>query len=77
MKNLPKDTKKSSPALSEKINALKKKMELLKKKAKDDEIKRLNGQRMKLHKLVASFVANGWPEDYETLKSNITTIIEE
>ena len=77
MKSVAKEKKKPHPDLSEKINALKKKMELLKKKAKEDEIKRLNGQRMKLHKLVASFVANGWPEDYETLKSNVTTIIEE
>ncbi len=77
MKNSLKETKKSSPALSEKIDALKKKMELLKKKAKNDEAKRLNGQRIKLHKLVASFVADGWPEDYETLKSNIMSIIGE
>ena len=77
MKNSLKETKKSSPALSEKIDALKKKMELLKKKAKDDEAKRLNGQRIKLHKLLASFVVGGWPEDYEMLKSNITSIIGE
>lgn len=77
MKNSLKETKKSSPALSEKIDVLKKKMELLKKKAKDDEAKRLNGQRIKLHKLIVSFVAEGWPKDYETLKSNITSIIGE
>ncbi len=65
-----------NPDLNEQINALKDKMKLLKKKAKADEAKRLHVQRIKLHTLVTAFVSGGWPEDYETLKSEIKFIIE-
>ena len=47
------------------------------RRRKADEVKRLNGKRIKLHDLVTSFVSKGWPEDYESLKLNITSIIEE
>jgi hypothetical protein len=77
MKDIAKEKKKLNPSLDEKINVLKEKMDLLKRKAKADEVKRLNGKRIKLHDLVTSFVSNGWPEDYESLKLNITSIIEE
>lgn len=77
MKDIAKEKKKLNPSLDEKINVLKGKMDLLKRKAKADEVKRLNGKRIKLHDLVTSFVSNGWPEDYESLKLNITSIIEE
>jgi hypothetical protein len=77
MKDIAKEKKKLNPSLDEKINVLKGKMDLLKRKAKADEVKRLNGKRIKLHDLITSFISNGWPEDYETLKSNITSIIEE
>ena len=59
------------------MDVLKKKMKSLKMEAKADKAKRLNDQRIKLHKSVTAFVSNGWPEDYETLKSNITSIFEE
>ena len=77
MKDIAKEKKKLNPSLDEKINVLKEKMDLLKRKAKADEVKRLNGKRIKLHDLVTSFVSKGWPEDYESLKLNITSIIEE
>ena len=76
MKDAEKEKKKFSSSTDEQINVLKKRMVKLKKKSKAEKIGKLNVQRIKLHKLVASFVANGWPEDYETLKSNITTIFE-
>jgi hypothetical protein len=77
MKDIAKEKKKLNPSLDEKINVLKGKMDLLKRKAKADEVKRLNGKRIKLHDLVTSFVSKGWPEDYESLKLNITSIMEE
>jgi hypothetical protein len=77
MKDIAKEKKKLNPSLDEKINVLKGKMDLLKRKAKADEVKRLNSKRIKLHDLVTSFVSKGWPEDYESLKLNITSIIEE
>ena len=77
MKDAAKEKKKFSSSTDEQMNVLKKKMEKLKKKSKAEKIERLNVQRIKLHKLVTSFVSQGWPEDYETLKSNITTIFEE
>jgi hypothetical protein len=77
MKDAAKEKKKFSPSFNEQMDALKKKMKSLKMEAKADKAKRLNDQRIKLHKSVTSFVSSGWPEDYETLKSNITSIIEE
>ena len=77
MQDAAKDKKKLKPSFNEQIDELKKKMEKLKKKSKAEKIERLNVQRIKLHKLVTSFVSQGWPEDYETLKSNITSIFEE
>ena len=77
MQDAAKEKKKFSPSFNEQMDVLKKKMKSLKMEAKADKAKRLNDQRIKLHKSVTSFVSNGWPEDYETLKSNITTIIEE
>jgi restriction endonuclease S subunit len=77
MKNIVKEKKKLNPDVDEKINALEKKIESLKMKAKAAEQKRLNGERIKLHNLVTSFAAQGWPEDYEVLKLNIKSIIEE
>lgn len=77
MKDAAKDKKNLIPGVSEKINELEKKIESLKIKAKAAEEKRRNGQRIKLHKLITSFASAGWPEDYETLKSNIQSIIEE
>jgi len=77
MKGLATKGKKLNPGFSEKINALEKKIESLKIKAKADEERRINSQRIKLHNLVTSFVSQGWPEDYETLKLNIKSIIEE
>jgi len=77
MQDAAKEKKKFSSSTDEQINVLKKRMEKLKKKSKAEKIGKLNVQRIKLHKLVASFVSRGWPEDYETLKSNITTIFEE
>lgn len=76
MKSAAKEKKNLNPGIDEKINALEKKIESLKRKAKADEEKRLNGQRIKLHDLVTSFSAQGWPEDYETLKLNIKSIME-
>jgi hypothetical protein len=77
MQDAAKEKKKFSPSFDEQMDALKKKMKSLKMEAKADKAKRINVQRIKLHKLVTSFVSKGWPEDYETLKSNITTIFEE
>ena len=77
MKNATKEKKKLKPSFNEQMDVLKKKMKSLKMEAKADKAKRINVQRIKLHKLITSFVSNGWPEDYETLKSNITTIFEE
>ena len=77
MQDAAKEKKKLKPSFNEQIDELKKKMEKLKKKSKAEKAKRINDERIKLHKLVTSFVSNGWPEDYETLKSNITSIIEE
>jgi hypothetical protein len=77
MQDAAKEKKKFSPSFNEQMDVLKKKMKSLKMEAKADKAKRLNDQRIKLHKSVTSFVSNGWPEDYETLKSNITSIIEE
>ena len=77
MQDAAKEKKKFSPSFNEQMDVLKKKMKSLKMEIKADKAKRLNDQRIKLHKSVASFVSNGWPEDYETLKSNITTIFEE
>ena len=77
MQDAAKEKKKFSPSFDEQMDALKKKMKSLKMEAKADKAKRINVRRIKLHKLITSFVSNGWPEDYETLKSNITTIIEE
>jgi hypothetical protein len=77
MQDAAKEKKKFSPSFDKQMDVLKKKMKSLKMEAKADKAKRINVQRIKLHKLVTSFVSNGWPEDYETLKSNITTIIEE
>jgi hypothetical protein len=77
MKDIAKEKKKLNPSFNEQMDVLKKKMKSLKMEAKADKAKRLNDQRIKLHKSVTSFVSNGWPEDYETLKSNITSIIEE
>jgi hypothetical protein len=77
MQDAANEKKKFSSSTDEQMNVLKKRMEKLKKKSKAEKIGKLNVQRIKLHKLVTSFVSNGWPEDYETLKSNITTIIEE
>jgi hypothetical protein len=77
MQDAAKEKKKFSPNFNEQMDVLKKKMKSLKMEAKADKAKRLNDQRIKLHKSVTSFISNGWPEDYETLKSNITSIIEE
>ena len=77
MKNATKEKKKLKPSFNEQMDVLKKKMKSVKMEAKADKAKRINVQRIKLHKLVTSFVSKGWPEDYETLKSNITTIFEE
>lgn len=77
MTDAVKEKKNLNPGYSEKIDEHKKKIKLLKRKAKADEQKSLNSQRIKLHTLVSSFAAQGWPEDYETLKSNIKSIIEE
>ena len=77
MQDAAKEKKKFSPSFNEQMDVLKKKMKSLKMEAKADKAKRLNDQRIKLHKSVTSFVSNGWPEDYETLKSNITSIIQE
>ena len=77
MQDAAKEKKKFSPSFIEQMDVLKKKMKSLKMEAKADKAKRLNDQRIKLHKSVTSFVSDGWPEDYETLKSNITSIIEE
>jgi|GEM_PF-1567923 hypothetical protein len=77
MKNATKEKKKLKPSFNEQMDVLKKKMKSVKMEAKADKAKRINVQRIKLHKLITSFVSNGWPEDYETLKSNITTIFEE
>ena len=77
MQDAAKEKKKFSRSFDEQMNVLKKKMKSLKMEAKADKAKRINVQRIKLHKLVTSFASNGWPEDYETLKSNITSIIEE
>jgi uncharacterized membrane protein (DUF106 family) len=77
MKNAANEKKKFSSSTDEQMNVLKKRMEKLKKKSKAEKIERLNVQRIKLHKLVTSFVSQGWPEDYESLKLNITSIIEE
>jgi len=77
MQDAAKEKKKFSPSFNEQMDVLKKKMKSLKMEAKADKAKRLNDQRIKLHKSVTSFVSDGWPEDYETLKSNITSIIEE
>jgi len=77
MQDAAKEKKKLKPSFNEQMDVLKKKMKSIKMEAKADKAKRLNDQRIKLHKLVASFVSKGWPEDYETLKSNITSIIEE
>ena len=77
MQDAAKEKKKFSPSFDDQMDALKKKMKSLKMEAKADKAKRLNDQRIKLHKSVTAFVSNGWPEDYETLKSNITSIIEE
>ncbi len=77
MQDDAKEKKKFSPSFDEQMDVLKKKMKSLKMEAKADKAKRINVQRIKLHKLITFFVSNGWPENYETLKSNITTIIEE
>ena len=77
MQDAAKEKKKLKPSFNEQMDVLKKKMKSIKMEAKADKAKRINVQRIKLHKLITSFVSNGWPEDYETLKSNITTIIEE
>ena len=77
MQDAAKEKKKLKPSFNEQIDELKKKMKSIKMEAKADKAKRLNDQRIKLHKLLASFVSKSWPEDYETLKSNITTIFEE
>jgi hypothetical protein len=77
MKNATKEKKKLKPSFNEQMDVLKKKMKSVKMEAKADKAKRINVQRIKLHKLITSFVSNGWPEDYETLKSNITSIFEE
>ena len=77
MKNIAMGKKQFNPDVDEKINALEKKIESLKMKSKANEERRLNGQRIKLHNLATSFVSQGWPEDYETLKLNIKSIIEE
>ena len=77
MQDAAKEKKKLKPSYNEQMDVLKKKMKSLKMEAKADKAKRLNDQRIKLHKSVTAFVSNGWPEDYETLKSNITSIIEE
>jgi len=77
MQDAAKEKKKLSPSFDAQMDVLKKKMKSLKMEIKADKAKRLNDQRIKLHKLVTSFVSKGWPEDYETLKSNIATIFEE
>jgi uncharacterized membrane protein (DUF106 family) len=77
MQDAAKEKKKLKPSFNEQMDVLKKRMEKLKKKSKAEKIERLNVQRIKLHKLVTSFVSQGWPEDYESLKLNITSIIEE
>ena len=77
MQDAAKEKKKLKPSYNEQMDVLKKKMKSIKMEAKADKAKRLNDQRIKLHKSVTAFVSNGWPEDYETLKSNITSIIEE
>jgi hypothetical protein len=77
MQDAAKEKKKLKPSFDEQMDVLKKKMKSLKMEAKADKAKRINVQRIKLHKLITSFVSNGWPEDYETLKSNITSIFEE
>ena len=76
MKDAAKEKNTLNSGVEEKINALKDKMKLLKRKAKADEEKRINCQRIKLHALLTSFISQGWPEDYETLKSNIQSLIE-
>jgi len=77
MKEVMKQKKKLNQDVNQKIDELEKKIELLKRKAKAAEEKRLNSNRIKLHDLVTSFAAQGWPEDYEVLKLNIKSIIEE
>ncbi len=77
MQDAAKEKKKLKPSFDEQMDALKKRMKSIKMEAKADKAKRINVQRIKLHKLVTSFVSNGWPEDYETLKLNIISIIEE
>ena len=77
MQDAAKEKKKLKPSFNEQIDELKKKMKSIKMEAKADKAKRINVQRIKLHKLVASFVSNGWPEDYGELKLNIKSIIEE
>ena len=77
MKNAVKKKNTLNPVAEEQISVLEKKIESIKMKAKAAEEKRLNDQRIKLHKLVTSFAVQGWPENYETLKSNIKSIIEE
>ena len=77
MKNATKEKKKLKPSFNEQMDVLKKKMKSIKMEVKADKAKRINVQRIKLHKLITSFVSNGWPEDYEALKSNITIIFEE
>jgi hypothetical protein len=75
MKEVAKQKNKLNP--DEKIKALKEEIKSVKKQAKTAAKERLNNQRIKLHKLVSSFAAQGWPEDYEELKLNIKSIIEE
>jgi hypothetical protein len=77
MKEVAKQKKKLNPVADEKINKLQKRIKSIKMEAKAELQKKLNDQRIKLHKLVSSFAKQGWPEDYETLKSNIQSIIEE
>ena len=77
MQDAAKEKKKLKPSYNEQMDVLKKKMKSIKMEAKADKAKRINVRRIKLHKLITSFVSNGWPEDYEALKSNITSIIEE
>jgi len=77
MKEVVNNKKKLNPVYSEKIDAHQKEIKKLKLKAKAEKQKRLNDTRIELHDLVCSFVSQGWPEDYETLKSNIKSIIEE
>ena len=77
MQDAAKEKKKLKPSFNEQMDVLKKKMKSIKMEAKADKAKRINVQRIKLHKLVTSFVSKGWPEDYESLKLNIASIIEE